>query len=258
MTTVVCDLDGVVYLGGSEIPGAGKALQRLDDAGIRVLFATNNSMRPPAEVARRVAEITGYQARTDQILTSAMAAASMLAGTGAACLVVGGEGIGLALTEVGLDVVDDWQVATAVVVGVDKDFRYETLDHASRSLRAGARFIATNIDPTYPTDRGLLPGAGAVVAALATASGVTPEIAGKPLPPMRQLIASRVEDPVWVIGDRLDTDIALAGDDWGAILVATGISDGDAPPGVISVADLGDAVDFVLAQRDNAEDGPNT
>jgi len=258
MTTVVCDLDGVVYLGRSEIPGAGKALQRLDDAGVRVLFATNNSMRPPGEVARRIVEITGYSATPDQILTSAMAAASMLAGTGAVCLVVGGQGIGAALADVGLQVVDDWQVATAVVVGVDKDFGYEALDHASRSLRAGARFIATNIDPTYPTDRGLLPGAGAVVAALATASGITPEIAGKPHPPMRRLIASMVDDPVWVIGDRVDTDIALAGDDWGAILVATGISEGEAPPGVISKANLSGAVDFVLAQRDNAQDGPIT
>lgn len=223
--TIVCDLDGVVYLDHVEISGSGDALRRLDAAGWRLLFSTNNSWRTRADTAAKIATVSGYPARPDQVVSSATAAAHLLAGAVRSALVVGGAGLLEALGEQGIRVVADWHEADAVVVGLDLDLSYSKLAAATRAVGGGARFVASNNDATLPTPDGLLPGAGSIVAALEKATGRTAEVAGKPHEPMRRLLTERIgEGPVWVVGDRGDTDLALArAGGWEGVLVLTGV-----------------------------------
>jgi 4-nitrophenyl phosphatase len=164
-------------------------------------------------------------------------------------MVLGSEGILSALDEVGVPVTDDPRQATALLVGLDWDLSYDRLTRAADAVRMGARFIATNTDPTYPVADGLLPGGGACVAAVAVTTGVAPEVAGKPNPPMRALLRARGIGEAWVIGDRVDTDIAMAvaEEDWHSILVLTGVTTPEqAALADHTVADLAAAVDLVL------------
>jgi 4-nitrophenyl phosphatase len=222
---VVCDLDGVVYLLGQPIPGAGRALLDMAGAGYSILFVTNNSTRPPDATASRIADLTGYPARPRQVIGSAAAAVTLLTAGAGPVLVVGGAGIRTALNEAGFAETDDPHEAEAVIVGLDTNISYGRLRDAVLAVRNGARFIATNTDPTYPTPDGLWPGAGAMVAAIEVGAGIQPEIAGKPHPPIRRLIHERLQPgPVWVVGDRPETDLAMArAEGWTAVLVLTGV-----------------------------------
>jgi 4-nitrophenyl phosphatase len=147
---------------------------------------------------------------------------------------------------------NDPAVAGAVVVGLSRSLSYEIIKDAMLAVRNGARFIATNDDSTFPTEHGLAPGCGAIVAAIAASAETTPDVAGKPNAPMRDLIRSRVEGETWVIGDRLDTDIAMAIAEpgWRSVLVLTGITsrlEAEAASGVdLVAADFPEAVDLVL------------
>lgn len=224
--TVVCDLDGVLYLADEAVPGAGAALGRLEAAGHGLLFCTNNSSRTRRQAADKISRVTGYPADIDQIASSSMAAGRLL--DGGRVLVVGGAGIVEAVESAGGEVVRDGP-ADAVVVGIDFDFTYDTLHSASRAVRDGARFIATNRDETFPTPGGLKPGAGSLVAAIAAAAGVEPEVAGKPEPTMRRLIGEMTGDgQVVMVGDRPGTDLAMAhAEGWMSVLVESGVT----PPG---------------------------
>jgi len=224
--TIICDLDGVLYLESIAVPGAGKALAALTAAGIEIVFATNNSLRTPLQVANRLSQITGFAAREDQVVTSGQAAAARLVFTRPRSLVVGGEGVAAPLQAAGIEVVTDWRAAEAVVVGIDPELSYAAIRDASLALRAGAVFIATNDDATYPTPDGESPGAGAIVAAIATASGVEPQVCGKPHPPMRTLLRQRAQlAPVWMVGDRAETDLATGvAEGWTTVLVLTGVT----------------------------------
>jgi HAD superfamily hydrolase (TIGR01450 family) len=223
---LVCDLDGVVYLGRRPIEGSGEALRLLERASWNILLCTNNSARSPAEVAARVEEITGYRTPPGQVLTSAQAAALMLADSKPPTFVLGGEGVESALAEAGIPLAGSASEAKAVVVGLTVDLTYPWLREAVTAVRGGARLIATNLDPTYPTEDGPWPGGGAIVAAVETASGQKAEPAGKPWPPMRELISRHlVPGPVWVAGDRADTDLAMAAaSGWSSALVLTGVT----------------------------------
>ncbi len=223
---VVCDLDGVVYLGEQAVDGAGRSLAELDSAGYHLLFVTNNSMRSPSSTAARIREVVGYSARPSQVVGSAEAAASMLIGSGPV-LVLGGDGIRAALADVGVEETADPDRAVAVVVGLDLSINYHRLREAASAIRRGARFIATNTDTTFPTTGGLWPGAGSIVAAVAAAAGIEPEVAGKPHPPIRALIRGRLRaGDVWMVGDRPDTDLAMAeAEGWRSVLVLTGVVD---------------------------------
>lgn len=208
------DLDGTVYLGGQVIPHVPESLETARAAGMATMFVTNNASRPPAEVAKSLRGM-GIQAADDDVLTSPQAAADMLAAShpaGAPVLVVGAPYLHEVIAGVGLVPV---QLATdqpvAVVQGHSPDTGWTQLAEACIALRAGADWVACNTDTTLPTDRGLLPGNGAMVAALIAATGLTPRVAGKPA---RPLIDSAVERcgsrrPL-VVGDRLDTDIEAA------------------------------------------------
>jgi HAD superfamily hydrolase (TIGR01450 family) len=207
--TWVIDLDGVVWLTGRPIPGVDEAVARLRGGGVRVLFATNNSAQTRAELHRQLAHC-GITAEDDDLLSSGDVAAGMLA-TGCRAVVLGADGVLEALAARGVVVVPEGP-ADAVVVGLTRTFTYDDVARAAAAVRGGARFIGTNEDPTFPTPDGLIPGAGAILAAVSTAAEATPEVAGKPHRPTAEAIAARVPDGQLraVVGDRSSTDGALA------------------------------------------------
>jgi 4-nitrophenyl phosphatase len=206
MTVWLLDLDGVVWLGGEAIPGSPEAITTLDAAGIEVCFATNFSYSPVAEAEAKLARI-GIDGR-GRVITSAMAAAALVRPE-ETVLLCGGPGIEEALLARGATVVRQGE-ADVVVVGYDPEFDYRKLTLAVSAIRAGARFVATNEDPTFPTPQGLLPGGGALVAAVAYASQRAPEVAGKPHQPFADLVRARFGAEGVMIGDQPSTDGGLA------------------------------------------------
>lgn len=222
--TIVFDLDGVLYLDDVGIAGAGNALEALVSERWKLLFATNNSTKTSEDVARHIAERTGFPASPEAAVTSAAAAASHAAGRFTSAYVVGSIALRTTLETSGVEIVPAAN-AECVVVGLDRNLTYDIIDAAARAIRGGAAFIATNIDATYPTPTGLAPGAGSVVAAVATAAGTQPMICGKPTPIFRALVRSRLEGPeTWMIGDRPETDTAMAiAERWQSVLVLTGV-----------------------------------
>ena len=247
---VICDIDGVIYRGDRLLLGSDLALRRLRDAGVTVHFATNNSAKSPLTVSEKITRITGVDIEPESVVTSSQAAVGLLGDDPGPVMVLGSEGIVAALAEAGIGLTEDPSVAKALLVGLDFDLTYDRLTRAADAVRFGARFIATNTDPTFPVADGLLPGGGAIVAAVRATTGVEPEVAGKPNAPMRALLRAKGIGEAWVIGDRVDTDVALARaePDWTSILVLTGVTGaegtGDAD---FVVPDLAAAVDLVLS-----------
>jgi HAD superfamily hydrolase (TIGR01450 family) len=176
---------------------------------VRVLFATNNALPTRSELQRQLAHC-GITADDADLLRSADVAAGLLQ-PGTTAVVLGGDGVLEALAARGVTVVPEGP-ADAVVVGLTRTFTYDALTIAATAVRNGARLIGTNEDATYPTPDGLVPGAGAILAAVTTASGVTAEVAGKPHRPTADAIAARVDrnDLRVMVGDRPSTDGALA------------------------------------------------
>ncbi len=204
----VLDLDGVLWRGKEPIAGSSDAVAALREAGHRVAFLTNNSFTTVGEQADKLREM-GVPAEADDICTSAQAAAGLL-DPGTTALVVGGPGVGEALTARGIEVIEDDSAVDAVIVGFDPTFDYRRLTAAFRAVRGGARLIGTNDDATFPTAKGEIPGGGSIVASVAYATGVTAEIAGKPNAPAARMLAERIGPISWLIGDRPDTDGAMA------------------------------------------------
>ena len=210
---VLCDLDGVVWLAHEPIDGSVAAIADLRAAGHRVLFVTNNSSAR-VEVQEASLAAIGIPARGD-VLTSANAAALLLE-PGERVLVCGGEGVVEAVLGRGAVVVgaDDDEPVDAVVVGFHRTFDYEAMLRASRAVRNGARLIGTNDDATYPTPDGPIPGGGAILASIVTASGVAPVVAGKPNQPMADLIKYTIGEAAALmavmVGDRPETDGLMA------------------------------------------------
>ncbi len=196
------DLDGVLWLGEEPIPGAAAAVAALRARGETVGFVTNNSSVPRSEVEEKL-ERFGIDPG-GAVLTSAMAAARLVM-PGERVLVCAGPGVVEELERRGVEVVRDGD-ADAVMVGFHRDFDYERMRIASVAVRRGARLIATNADATYPTPDGLIPGGGAILASIVTASGATPEIAGKPHAPMAELVRALLGPDGVMVGDRADTD----------------------------------------------------
>lgn len=238
---VVIDLDGVCYLGGTPVDGSADAVAALRDAGIGIVFATNNATRTPEQSTEKLRSL-GFDADPDEVVTSAVAAADLI-DPGTRCLVIGMEGLREALRARGCTLVDDPAEAEAVVTGLDRDLTYDTLVRGTRAILAGARFVASNADGSFPADDGISPGAGTIVAALETATGRAAEVAGKPEPALYQAAAARLpEGAKLMIGDRVETDIAGAHElGWDTALVLTGVTDRDgadrADPAPTYVAD---------------------
>ena len=206
LAPVLCDLDGVIWLGDEPIAGAADAVAALRAGGAVVLFVSNNSFAPIADVEAKLARFD-IPAQGD-VLTSAQAGA-LLVQPGERVVLCGGPGAAEALVARGAVIVDEGP-ADAVVVGFHRSFDYEELRRATAVVRAGARLIGTNDDATYPTPDGPIPGGGSILAAFATASGVTPIVAGKPYAPMAALVRQRVGESAaraaLMVGDRPDTD----------------------------------------------------
>jgi len=203
----VLDLDGVVWLGGRAIPGAPEAIARLRDRGTRVVLATNNALFTIREYLEKL-EVAGVQAGPEDLVTSAQVAAQLVS-PGERVLSCAGPGAEEALMTRGALLVGAPPV-DAVVVGLRRDFDYDLLAAAADAARAGARLLATNDDATYPVAGGLLPGAGALLAAVVKASGAGPVVAGKPYAPMAEHLLARYGRPEVVVGDRPATDGVLA------------------------------------------------
>ena len=221
------DLDGVLYRGDAAIPRAAETVATLRQAGKRIAFVTNNSARTPEAVLAHLASV-GVSATVEEIETSALTTASALADQGiATALTVGEEGLRRALATEGIATVPVDDRPDAVVVGWDRSVTYGSLRDASIAIQRGAAFFASNDDPSYPAPEGVTwPGAGAIVAALIVASGVQPEVFGKPNPPILQAALTRAGGgrPL-VIGDRVGTDIEGAHRvGWDSALILTGIS----------------------------------
>lgn len=249
MVAYALDLDGVIWLGDDPIPGAADAVARLREAGDQVVFCTNNSSVPVGEVEAKL-ERHGIPAN-GAVLTSAMAAVTLVE-PGERVLVCAGPGVVEALETRGAIPVRDGD-ADAVMVGFHRDFDYERLRIASTAVRRGARLLATNDDTSYPTPDGLIPGGGAILAAVVTGSGVPAVVAGKPNAPMAALVRDRLGNEGTMVGDRADTDGRFARVlGYRFALVLTGVSSGhegmDPAPDLVA-PDLATLVDQVLHDR---------
>jgi 4-nitrophenyl phosphatase len=229
---LLVDLDGVVYRGSEPVPGVAAVLAERAQRGDAVVYVTNNSMHYRADYVTRLSAM-GAPVSADRIVTSARATALYLrdeASDVRRVLVVGAGGLEREMRDVGLDVVTSAHAATrmsqeaidgfeaasrpdAVVVGLDPQLTYLRLAAAADAIRAGAKFVATNRDPVYPTERGLRPGAGSIVAALEASTGITALSIGKPAPLLLEEAAraggGHASDAV-MIGDSLVTDVAAA------------------------------------------------
>ena len=198
----VLDLDGVVWLADTPIPGSADAIARLDAAGEQLVFVTNNSNPTVEEIEAKLAR-HGIEAK-GRVVGSAMAAAALVR-PGERVLLCAGPGAMQALTAREVTIVHEGP-ADAVVVGFHREFDYERMRIAATAVRNGARLIATNDDATYPTPDGPIPGAGSILAGIERASGVKAVVAGKPYEAMADTVRSRLGADGVVVGDRPDTD----------------------------------------------------
>jgi HAD superfamily hydrolase (TIGR01450 family) len=226
---LLLDLDGTLYRGSDVIPGATEALSAGPDSQ-PLVYVTNNASRSAATVARHLAGL-GFAATEDDVVTSAQAAAHVLAGhlePGATVLVVGTDDLAAEVDRVGLRPIrrSGGTAPDAVVQGHSPETAWPDLAEAAYALRAGALWVAANTDATLPNERGLAPGNGAMVAALRTATDLQPIVAGKPYAPLLEDALDRAGTrAALVVGDRLDTDIDGAhrvGVE--SLLVLTGVS----------------------------------
>ena len=240
---VIFDLDGVVYRGAEAIPGAAELVDWLHGRGVAVRFATNNSMVAREGYVERLGAM-GIRTTVEEIVTSSSATVEHLhrhAPDVRVVMAIGAEGLREELGAAGFETTMAGDVSAAVpggalaetydalIVGLDPAFDYARLAAGMSAVAAGARLIATNADARYPTPAGFLPGAGSIVAALATATGVTPEVVGKPEPAMFRAIIEASGIPAAeavMVGDNPASDIVgarRAG--CASILVLTGVAD---------------------------------
>ena len=254
---VLCDLDGVVWLAHQPIPGSVQAIASLREAGIRVVFVTNNSFSTYEEQVAALGSI-GIPAEGD-IVTSAMSAATAMK-SGWRVLVCGGRGLIEEVGRITKDVVVAYNEPMAsgnfdaVVVGFHREFNFKVLTDALTAVRGGAVLIGSNDDPTYPTPNGPIPGGGSILAAIEKASGVTPTVTGKPYGPMaklvRELCGDVTPEEMVMIGDRSDTDGGFART-LGArfAMVLSGVMDAtDAADADIVAADLSAVAEILLKE----------
>ena len=223
----VVDMDGVIYHGHRLIPGALDFVNRLQAGGHPFLFLTNNSQWTPRDLRHRL-EGMGIAVDESAFHTSALATAEFLRTQkpGGTAYVIGGAGLTNALYEAGYTLTD--RDPDYVVVGDTRSFDYEKIERAVRLVHAGARFVATNLDVTGPSDQGIQPACGALVAPIELATGRKPYFVGKPNPLMMRTALRKLgvhSGEAYMVGDRMDTDI-VAGLEAGmrTILVLSGVS----------------------------------
>lgn len=256
MTAWVLDLDGVLWTGAVEVPGSVDAVNTLHERGEPYVFATNNAWAEVGVHEERLARMGIVETR-GRVITSALAAGSLIE-PDERVAVLGGPGLVAAATERGAEIVsfDDAPIvgdADTLLVGLDKAISYERLGAAVRTVLRGARLVAANTDPTFPTETEPLPGAGSIVAAVERATGQRALVAGKPHAPMAALARYRLADlgadldDLVMVGDRFSTDGRFAGAlDASFVRVRSGIGTDDVGAESIGphteLADLAEAV----------------
>ncbi|MFB6696056.1 MULTISPECIES: HAD-IIA family hydrolase [Streptomyces] len=232
--TALLDLDGVVYAGGRAIGHAVESLAAARADGMHLAYVTNNALRTPEAVAEHLGEL-GIPTEAAEVITSAQAVARLIAEQvepGSKVLVIGGEGLRVALRERGLVPVEsaDEEGLAAVVQGYGgPDLAWGRFAEAAYAINRGVPWYASNTDLTIPGTRGIAPGNGAAVEVVRIATGADPQVAGKPLPPMHRetVLRTGAKRPL-VVGDRLDTDIEGAfNGEVDSLLVLTGVTDAE-------------------------------
>ncbi|MHB9097866.1 MAG: HAD-IIA family hydrolase [Syntrophales bacterium] len=229
ITHLILDMDGVLYRGNEPLPRLGEFFAFLRERRVPFILVTNNATRTPEERSAKLARM-GAEVAPAEILVSGQAAARLLRRdypAGTRVHVFGMPALRQALEEEGFVLADS--DVKVVVASVDRDVNFEKITVASRLLRGGARFLATNLDPNIPSEDGFLPGSGAMVAMLAAASGAAPTGVGKPEPIMYELAMGQMRarrETTAAVGDRVMTDI-VGGKRAGltTICVLTGASD---------------------------------
>lgn len=212
----ILDIDGVVIKGRTPIPGATEGIRLLEENNVKVVYLTNNSTRPRKRIVELLRE-TGINVSVYDVFTSSYLTAFYLekeANKNDRIFIIGEEGIVYELEEIGFQNLF-WSnyepPIDYVIAGMDKNFNFQKLTYAQHAILSGAKFIATNTDPTFPTENGLIPGGGSIVKAVETASKKQPIIIGKPEIVGLRLILNKfnIQDPedVILIGDRIETDL---------------------------------------------------
>jgi len=232
VTALIIDMDGVVWKADQAIGDLAATFKRIRERGLKFVFATNNSTKTSEQYVKRLAQF-GVDVEAWQVITSSQAAAHAVAQkfpSGTKVFIVGEDGLRVPLEEKGFEIVsiDNVPEAQVVVMGIDRDVNFAKLSEATLLVRNGIPFYATNADKTFPTPRGEIPGAGAWLSVITTATNVEPIIAGKPYPFLMELSLEKLgvkKEEALVVGDRLETDIA-AGQGAGipCALVLSGIS----------------------------------
>jgi 4-nitrophenyl phosphatase len=208
---LILDMDGVLWHGEQPLPGLADLFNVLERRGLRFTLATNNPSKKPDGFAEKAHRL-GITLSPDDVITSGVATVHYLKkryAPGSRIHVIGEFALKEQVAEAGFALADD--DVQAVVVALDRSLTYATIERGTLLIRAGAEFIGANPDPFYPTERGILPGSGALVAALAASTGCQPVIMGKPQHWMFDLALARMgldASQVASVGDRLDTDIA--------------------------------------------------
>ncbi|HID60574.1 MAG TPA: HAD-IIA family hydrolase [Hadesarchaea archaeon] len=251
ISAILLDMDGVLYNGDRPVKGAARAVERFRDEGKKLIFFTNNSAYTRREHAKKLTQM-GISAREHNIVTSGYVTAVYLRKRSphAKIYVVGEKGLKSELRRAGLKLVSrkDAEKATHVVAGLDRELDYSKIAGGLRALSAGAEFIATNMDAAYPSDAGLLPGAGATVGALVGCAGRKPDlVTGKPSPHIINMgltLLNTKPSKTAIVGDRIDTDVE-AGKKSGlrTILVLSGVC---TEKDVKKIGGTGMAPDFVF------------
>jgi HAD superfamily hydrolase (TIGR01457 family) len=229
---LILDMDGVIWRSDTPIGDLAATFKHIEDRGLKYVFATNNGSKTPEQYVDTLAKF-GVQVDTSQVVTSALGVANMLSKKfprGSKAFMIGGDGVRMALEQSGFEVLSMERAPEAqfVVMGIDRRITFEKMCEATLLVRRGVPFYATNPDKTFPTPRGEIPGAGAWISVITTATEVEPLFAGKPYPFMMELSLERLgtqKSETLVIGDRLETDIA-AGQAVGCptALVLSGVS----------------------------------
>ena len=212
---LILDMDGVLWRSDAPIGDLAAIFDRIRQRGLSYVFATNNSTRTSEQYAVRLQEL-GVPAEPWQVVTSSQAAAHAMSKelpAGTKVFMIGEEGVRAALEEKGFQVLSLQEApqAQAVLMGLDRSIGFQKAVEAALLVRSGVPFYATNPDKTFPTPRGLIPGAGAWASVIATATDVQPVVAGKPFPYLMDLSLEKLgttREETLVVGDRLDTDIA--------------------------------------------------
>ena len=230
--SLIIDMDGVLWRDETPIGDLPDIFARIRERGLKFVFATNNGTKTPEQYIEKLAAL-GVTVEPWRVITSALGVARMVKGkipTGASIFVIGGDGVKVALREQGFQIasVDQAENAQAVVMGIDREINFAKMREATLLVRRGIPFYATNPDKTFPTPRGEIPGAGAWISVIVTATGVEPVYAGKPFPFLMEMSLERLgtkKEQTLVVGDRLETDIA-AGQAVGCptALVLSGVS----------------------------------